>query len=333
MTDLSLRCAALARADGYRPGGSAASAAAFVLVETPLPWPKDVADHPLLAPLAPVAAEHGARLQAVVPEGTTPSDSARVVVYRRPAGGLGPFVRFVRHERVVALDRLVAEVGALLDQAAADSAADPAGANVVGAGDGHDDGLIDVLVCTHGRRDVCCGSDGMRTYAQLAALALPGVRLWRTSHTGGHRFAPTAVTFPDGRAWASVDGDLLAGIVTRSVEAAVASAHDRGGAAFDDPYVQAADGAVLGVEGWGWLDVVRRAESTPLADDRRRVTLTGADGAADGGIEPIVYRAEVVVSRIVPVPDCGKPLDEARKSSPEFEVVALDRITAPAPAR
>ncbi|HEV7762737.1 MAG TPA: sucrase ferredoxin, partial [Acidimicrobiales bacterium] len=184
MTDLSLRCAALARADGYRPGGSAASAAAFVLVETPLPWPKDVADHPLLAPLTPVAGEHGARLQAVVPEGTTPPGAVRVVVYRRPAGGLGPFVRFGRHERVVALDRLVTEVGALLDQAAAD----PADGNRAGEGDG--DGPIDVLVCTHGRRDVCCGSDGMRTYAQLAALALPGVRLWRTSHTGGHRFAP-----------------------------------------------------------------------------------------------------------------------------------------------
>jgi hypothetical protein len=324
MTDLSLRCAALARADGYRPGGSAASAAAFVLVETPLPWPKDVADHPRLAPLAPVAAEHGARLQAVVPDGTTPPGAVRVVVYRRPAGGLGPFVRFGRHERVVVGDRLATGVAALLAEAAADPA-DGA------AADG--DGPVDVLVCTHGRRDVCCGSDGMRTYAELVALALPGVRLWRTSHTGGHRFAPTAVTFPDGRAWASVDGALLAGIVTRSVDATVASAHDRGGAAFDDPYVQAADGAVLGVEGWRWLDAVRRAESTPLADDRRQVTLTGVDGTADGGRETIVYRAEVAVSRVVPVPDCGKPLDEARKSSPEFEVVALDRSTAPAPAR
>jgi hypothetical protein len=318
---VSLRCAAIARAHHYRPGGSAASAAAFVLVETPLPWPKDVGDHPSLAPLAPVARAHGGRVQALVPDGSTSAEEARVVVYRRPAGGDGPFLRFHRVERVVARDRLVDQVGDLLDEAAAVAAA--------GEPPAYGDGPVDVLVCTHGRRDVCCGADGMRTYTQLAARAVPGVRLWRTSHTGGHRFAPTAVTFPDGRAWAGVDAELLAGIVTRSVDARLAAGHDRGGVAFADPYVQAADGAVLGVEGWGWLDTSRRAEVEPLADDRRLVTLITAPATA----EPVAYRVEVAVSRIVPVPDCGKPLDQARKSSPEFEVIALDRTVAAAPAR
>jgi hypothetical protein len=318
-TSASLRCAALARADGYRPAGTAASAATFVLIETPLPWPADVGDHPLLAPLAPVVAPHGGRVQALVPDGTTPEGGRRVVVYRRPGGGTGPFDRFRRRERIVAQDRLVAEVGELLDEVAA-PAADP---GVTTADDG---GLVDVLVCTHGRRDICCGSDGMRVYAELAARALPGVRLWRTSHTGGHRFAPTAVTFPDGRAWASVDADLLAGIATRTVDAATAAAHDRGGAAFDDPYVQAADGALLGVEGWTWLDRSRRAVVSVLAGDRRAVVISGERAAAPA----IAYRAEVVVSRVVPVPDCGKPLDQARKSSLELEVVALDPVADPA---
>jgi hypothetical protein len=167
----------------------------------------------------------------------------------------------------------------------------------------------------------------MRTYTGLAARGLPGVRLWRTSHTGGHRFAPTALTFPDGRAWATVDAEMLAGIVTRSVDPAVAAAHDRGGAAFDDPFVQAADGAVLGIEGWTWLDRSRRAEVMPLADDRRLVVLTGE---RKGG-ERRAYRAEVVVRRVVPVPDCGKPLDQARKTSLELEVVALDPVVPGSP--
>jgi hypothetical protein len=320
---LSLRCASLARAGGYLPAGTAASAAAFVLVEVPLPWPSDVAEHPRLAPLVPVVKPHGGRLQALVPAETTSPGEVRVIVYRRPsgpAGPLGPFDRFRRHERVVAEDRLVAEVGDLLDQAALVPEA--------GNGDGADvAGMVDVLVCTHGRRDACCGSDGMRAYLDLSARAVPGIRLWRTSHTGGHRFAPTALTFPLGRAWASIDATLLAGIVARSVDAATAAAHDRGCAAFADPFVQAADGAVLGAAGWSWLDRARRAETVALADDRRLVTLTGSN---DDGT--IAYQVEVAVSRIVPVPDCGKPLDQARKSSPEFEVVALDRVTAGSPA-
>jgi hypothetical protein len=328
MTDLSLRCAALARSEGYSAAGTAATAAAFVLVEVPLPWPHDVGDHPLLAPLKPVLKSHGGRLQALVPDGTTPDRSTRVVVYRRPSGPAGPdgpFDRFTRHERIVATERLVLEVGDLLDQAAASPAAaepDPDGAGL-GAG------LVDVLVCTHGKRDVCCGSTGTRAYSDLVAMGLPGVRLWRTSHTGGHRFAPTAMTFPDGRAWASVDAALLAGIVTRSVDATVAAPHDRGCAAFADAFAQAADGAVLAAEGWSWLDGPRRVEVAAVDgdDDRRQVTLTGV-GPGDS---PLVYRAEVVVSRVVPVPDCGKPLDQARKSSREVEVVALERSATGAP--
>jgi hypothetical protein len=317
-TSVSLRCAAVARADGYRPAGTAASAAAFVLIETPLPWPADVGDHPGLAPLAPVVAPHGGRLQALVPDGATPAGGVRVIVYQRPGAGTGPFARFLRHERVVAQDRLAVEVGALLDEAATAAA----GTGQLEADGDDEGGPVDVLVCTHGRRDACCGGDGMRAYTALAARGLPGVRLWRTSHTGGHRFAPTALTFPDGRAWARVDAELLAGIVTRSIDPAVAAAHDRGGAAFDDPFVQAADGAALGIEGWTWLDRSRRAEVRPLADDRWLVVLTGE---REGG-ERLTYRAEVVVRRVVPVPDCGKPLDQARKTSRELEVVAFDPV-------
>jgi hypothetical protein len=317
MRDLSLRCAALARSDGYRAAGTAASAAAFVLVEAPLPWPSDIGDHPLLAPLGRVVKPRRGRLQALVPDGTTPGHATRVIVYRGPDGPDGPFARYVRHERIVPIEHLVTEVADLLDEAAVPPDPDP--------DEGPEaPGLVDVLVCTHGKRDVCCGSDGTRAYSDLVALGLPGVRFWRTSHTGGHRFAPTAVTFPDGRAWAAVDAALLAGIITRTVDPAVAATHDRGCAAFSDAFAQAADSAVLAAEGWSWLDGPRRVEITKLDDNCREVTLTGVGVTG----APLVFRAEVAVTRTVPVPDCGKPLDQARKSSRELEVVALERFDA-----
>jgi hypothetical protein len=327
---LSLRCADLAQADGYRPAGTAASAPLFLLIEAPLPWPADVGQHPLLLPLAPIVAAHRARVQGLVPDGSvepTPAGTTRVIVYRRPPG---PFRRFTRHERLVPTAELAAGVEALLASAAA---AGGAGGPDGDASPGGEAELVDILVCTHGSRDVCCGGAGTRAHRDLTALALPGVRLWRTSHTGGHRFAPTAITFPDGRAWASADAKTLASIVTRSLSPQDAVGHDRGCAAFDDPFTQAADGAVLAVEGWGWLDVPRTADSVHLTDDRRTVTVTGhvngttAPRNGNGnGSEPVVYRAEVVVRRVVPVPDCGRPLDEARKSSPDLEVVELTRL-------
>jgi hypothetical protein len=106
----------VARALGYRPAGTAGSAAAFVLVEAPLPWPPDVGTHPLLAPLAPVVGGAGGRLQAVVPQGDTPAGEVRVVALRRSPG---PFTTFDRAERLVPADGLTEALADLLAPAEA----------------------------------------------------------------------------------------------------------------------------------------------------------------------------------------------------------------------
>lgn len=67
------------------------------------------------------------------------------------------------------------------------------GASVPGAA------LIDkplVLVCTNGKRDRCCAKWGLPIYAGLADR--DEVECWQTTHLGGHRFAPTLLTLPDG---------------------------------------------------------------------------------------------------------------------------------------
>lgn len=59
-----------------------------------------------------------------------------------------------------------------------------------------------VLVCTHGKRDRCCAEHGLAFYRELAARWPTGGAvtpdLWQSTHLGGHRFAATAVTLPDG---------------------------------------------------------------------------------------------------------------------------------------
>lgn len=53
-----------------------------------------------------------------------------------------------------------------------------------------------LMVCTHGRRDVCCAEQGRPVAAALAA-AHPEAT-WETSHLGGHRFAATLLVLPSG---------------------------------------------------------------------------------------------------------------------------------------
>lgn len=70
-----------------------------------------------------------------------------------------------------------------------------------------------VLVCTHGRRDVCCARLG-RPLAVLLDAQLPGL-VWETTHVGGDRFAPNVVTLPG--------GSYHGGVTTREVPALAAA--------------------------------------------------------------------------------------------------------------
>jgi hypothetical protein len=58
------------------------------------------------------------------------------------------------------------------------------------------------LLCAHGRRDACCA---LRGRPVAAALATAGAEVWETTHTGGHRFAATAVVLPDGLSLGRLD--------------------------------------------------------------------------------------------------------------------------------
>lgn len=53
-----------------------------------------------------------------------------------------------------------------------------------------------ILVCTHGKRDLCCGKWGAPVLQALRDAASLGLHVWESSHLGGHRFAGTMVVHP-----------------------------------------------------------------------------------------------------------------------------------------
>lgn len=77
----------------------------------------------------------------------------------------------------------------------------------------------DVLICTHGSRDRCCSRFGNPLYRQAVKMVRDrslDVRIWQASHIGGHRMAPTAITFPNVRYYGYLDADSLTAILTRT---------------------------------------------------------------------------------------------------------------------
>lgn len=108
-----------------------------------------------------------------------------------------------------------------------------------------------LLVCTNGRRDVCCAVRGRPVALDAAELA-PG-RVWEASHTGGHRFAPTGVLLPHGATLARLDAPLAAALLESATHdeappSLTGPLHDRGLSALAAP-VQAAVAHVRNTEG------------------------------------------------------------------------------------
>jgi hypothetical protein len=95
-----------------------------------------------------------------------------------------------------------------------------------------------VLVCTHGRRDVCCARLG-RPVAVLLDRQLPG-QVWETTHVGGDRFAPNVVTLPHGTYHGAVDVDDVPVLAEALTSGRVLHRLLRGRAGLPFP-VQAAD--------------------------------------------------------------------------------------------
>lgn len=74
-----------------------------------------------------------------------------------------------------------------------------------------------VLVCTHGKRDVCCALKG-RPLAATLYERHPGNIVWETSHTKGHRFAPSLLLMPWGYSYGRLNeeaGDQLVQAASR----------------------------------------------------------------------------------------------------------------------
>lgn len=74
-----------------------------------------------------------------------------------------------------------------------------------------------ILVCTHGRRDVCCAVKGRPLAAALDEVYPSGL-VWESSHTKGHRFAPSVIVLPWGYSFGRLNVEAAKEMVARAVD-------------------------------------------------------------------------------------------------------------------
>jgi len=192
------RCSEFAQSLRLRPAGTGLFLDRVVLISTPGPWPKPALKHPGLH-VAAGHFQHSAirtRPFASEPSAETDAGSIQIEVFERAGAAALHLVWTVNS--VEELDELAQQIantalGALTEVSPAPTCPTS---------------VPTFLVCVQGSHDICCGISGVALADQLDEQR-PGYRIRRVSHTGGHRFAPTLIAFPEGRMWAYADIDLV----------------------------------------------------------------------------------------------------------------------------
>lgn len=158
--------------------GTAKTGSGYVLLEHPGPWSHDILDGATFSP------ELSARLRTVLKEA-----GLGLQLIRKPGregrqvGRANLFLVFAGEEVIERLQ--VDSPEAIFDL-------DLSGPGRNGA---ETIGHPMLLICTHGKRDVCCALKG-RPLAAEVEPRFGALQIWESSHTKGHRFAPSMLLMP-----------------------------------------------------------------------------------------------------------------------------------------
>lgn len=223
MADRPEACASIARDLAEPLPGTAPVATGWVLVEDPGPWGRDALTDGTLpadavARLEAATAAGPIRYQAIRRPDRSSSPTRTVFLVH---GGATPWARRLD----LPVDRL-AEV----DPSVTLSPIPP------DVGEAHHAPIA--LVCTHAKRDACCAERGGHVARAVAAMEHDAT--WETSHTGGHRFAPSVIVLPIGAVYGFMDEVTTLAALAAVRDGRIALQGYRGRAA-DERYVQAAD--------------------------------------------------------------------------------------------
>lgn len=78
-----------------------------------------------------------------------------------------------------------------------------------------------LLVCTHAKRDACCAIKGRPLIVEMEKrypFATNGDVVWETSHTKGHRFAPSMLLMPWGYSFGRMNVEATEALVNSAME-------------------------------------------------------------------------------------------------------------------
>ncbi|PZD72632.1 hypothetical protein C1752_03468 [Acaryochloris thomasi RCC1774] len=252
-------CSLVSKANGEDPIGTAGTADHWLVMEIPQPWPREMfATHPLISQLLPLLKKlilrHGIKLRPVAissdPEYSCPGYT-RIIYYRRPQTYFAQYEKQdylvpdseTPHLAIALLDHLMGKANTLPEF---DQYLQPT------------QHLRDILICTHTQVDLACGRFGTPLYRKLRQnfANSESLRVWKSTHFGGHKFAPTLLDLPTGQLWGHLEDEILPSLIHREGPIHNMRPFYRGWSGLGK-FEQIAEREVWMQEGWQWLTYPR----------------------------------------------------------------------------
>lgn len=312
-------CSLVSLTNNEDPIGSASTLENCIVLEIPLPWANNVLESvytpPGLGDLAERAYKAGVnfRFIGIAPDPLYSQDGlVRAFFIQKPSG---PFAYYPRTEYQVPANELLPLLETLLFEP------ESIGCHTYEPQDTSQ--VRDLLVCTHGERDICCARFGEPAYQTLReAYASDSLRVWRCSHIGGHKFAPTLIDLPEGRYWGHLSPEALPALVLRNTPFQELKRYYRGSSALGK-FEQIVEREALAQEGWAWTRYLVQGKvlhkDTSGEQTRVKLSFVRPDGSSGA------YEADVVVRGMVetlPSSGYGK-----RTAVPQYEVRNFHLVT------
>jgi hypothetical protein len=173
----------------------------------------------------------------------------------------------------------------------------------------------ELLICAQGSHDVCCGARGTEFAAEVAA-ARPGVEVRMVSHTGGHRFAPTGISLPDGRMWGLITLEEMLAVLDRQGRPSDLVSRCRGWTGAEGPGQVAERAVFAAVDEWWFDDVERWVEVEADSTGWRCRVQTNSP----------TWEVHVAPGRAIPEIRCGQPGGGAARPGLEYVVREPPRV-------
>lgn len=142
------------------------------------------------------------------------------------------------------------------------------------------------LVCTNGRRDICCAKFGFPVYVGLLKTA--GDSAWQCTHLGGHRFATNVLCLPHGILYGRLQESDIANFSAACEQERIDLDHYRGRTCYPQP-IQAAEYYIRRQTGELRLEALRLHDFEQTGDAQWRVRFRSEE---TGQLLPLCIHAE-----------------------------------------